>query len=120
MITPEYFMQQVEDLVCDYEQVKANTLYASTNKPESVLPRQIIFYLVRFLYRGVITLGQIGHRYGKDHATVIHGCRKVQDYCDVDKSFNSKIENYKTLIKELYMTNAFYAEACAEEIHLVN
>ena len=66
----------------------------STRKREVLEPRQIFMWLMR--NKTSISLKQIGRLCGgRDHSTVIHACRLVDDYATTDKRYAARLETIK-------------------------
>ncbi len=63
-----------------------------------VLPRQIAMYLSRKLTDA--SLLEIGEKFGgKDHSTVLHSIKKVEEKMSKEPSFTEKVEILKSRIK---------------------
>jgi chromosomal replication initiator protein len=63
-----------------------------------VLPRQMAMYLSRKLTDS--SLLEIGEKFGgKDHSTVLHSIKKVEEKMSKDPSFKETVENLKGRIK---------------------
>jgi chromosomal replication initiator protein len=66
----------------------------STRKREILEPRQIFMWLIR--NKTAISLSNIGKICGgRDHSTVIHACRKVDDYAATDRRYAARLETIK-------------------------
>ena len=65
-----------------------------TRKREVLEPRQIFMWLMR--NKTSISLKQIGRMCGgRDHSTVIHACRLVDDYAATDRRYAARLETIK-------------------------
>jgi chromosomal replication initiator protein len=63
---------------------------SSKRRPRSVaLPRQVAMYLCRRLTRA--SLPEIANAFGKTHATILHGCRSIQNRLDVEPDLRSAV-----------------------------
>lgn len=63
-----------------------------------LLPRQVAMYLTRKLTNS--SLPEIGNAFGgKDHTTVLHSCRKIEEDVQKDVRFKQTIENLLTDLK---------------------
>ena len=63
-----------------------------------VLPRQIAMYLSRKLTNA--SLLEIGDKFGgKDHSTVLHSIKKVEEKMSKEESFKDIVENLQSRIK---------------------
>ena len=75
-------------------------LKGSCRSKEIVVPRQIAMYLTRELTDA--SLPGIGKAFGgKDHTTVMHACKKIEEKLSSDKSFASLVEEITRHIKEV-------------------
>ena len=84
----------IEDIiskVCAHYNVEENAIYKKSRKKEIVQVRQVAMYLAKkHTEQSTSKIGQfIGNR---DHATVLHACKIVQNLLEVDKSFSATIK----------------------------
>ena len=81
----------IEKTVCDYFNMPINLINSKTRKREIVQARQIAMYFAKSLTKkSLATIGaKIG---GKDHATVLHACKTVNNLIDTDKRFQVYIK----------------------------
>ena len=69
--------------VSGHYQVKPSVLRSAQRSKHVVLPRQVSMYLARQLTP--LSLQQIGRFFGgRDHTTVMHACRKIEDALQTD------------------------------------
>jgi chromosomal replication initiator protein len=73
-------------------------LQSKTRKREIVQARQVAMYFSKSLTKSSLaTIGaQIG---GKDHATVLHACKTVNNLMDTDKHFKSQMDDIEKKLK---------------------
>jgi chromosomal replication initiator protein len=90
-ITPkELTIEQIRDTVCEYFKLSNDAISTKSRKLEVVQARQIAMYLSKQLTK--CSLSTIGNYIGKrDHATVLHACKKVVDLMDTDKLFRKNV-----------------------------
>ncbi len=63
---------------------------SSKRRPRSVaLPRQVAMYLCRRLTRA--SLPEIANAFGKTHATILHGCRSIQNRLTLDQHLHDDV-----------------------------
>ena len=87
IITPELIMETV----CEHFQIQPSDVCGSRRNTEIAVPRQIIMYLCRILLD--MPHKSIGSYLGKrDHSTVIHGIRKVEDEMKVNSNLKNTID----------------------------
>ncbi len=84
--------------VSTYFSIKVSDL-KSTKRIKSIIgPRQIAIYLSRKLTSG--SLVSIGEKFGgKDHATVIHSIRKIEDELKIKRELKETVEKIEARIK---------------------
>jgi chromosomal replication initiator protein len=71
-------MERIAQRVCRYFQVAPGQVRSPRRSREVMLPRQVGMYLARQLTS--LSLEQIGAYFGgRDHTTVLHACRKVEN-----------------------------------------
>ena len=87
----EVSIDYIQKVVCDYFDLPIELLKSKTRKREVVQARQIAMYFAKSMTKS--SLATIGmHCGGKDHATVLHACRTVNNLIDTDKRFRAYIE----------------------------
>lgn len=87
----EVSIDYIQKVVCDYFDMPIELLKSKTRKREVVQARQIAMYFAKSMTKS--SLATIGlHSGGKDHATVLHACRTVNNLIDTDKRFKSYID----------------------------
>ncbi len=82
----EVSIEYIQKIVCDYFDLPIELLKSKTRKREIVQARQIAMYFSKKMTKS--SLANIGlHCGGKDHATVLHACRTVNNLSETDKHF---------------------------------
>lgn len=98
----ELSINDIYDFISDYKQIPIDILNKKTRKREIVKVRQMaMFYSKLLTQESLQDIGKIiGH---KDHATVIHAC----------KTINNLIETKdKLIIKDIENLNEYFGIAC--------
>lgn len=92
----------IEDIVrhtCEYYHVKDESIYTSSRKRDIVLARQVAMYLTH-KHLPNLSLARIGQCIGsKDHSTVLHACRTIEDLIGVDKAVGLAVEGIEAKMK---------------------
>ena len=84
----ELSVEYIINIVCDYFKISADQLALNTRKHQVVQARQIAMYLAKQYSKASQTA--IGEQCGKkDHATVHHACKTVNDRLATDKQFKA-------------------------------
>ena len=86
----EISIDKIRHTVCGHFGLSIDAIQSKTRKREIVQARQIAMYFSRNLTKHALALigAEIG---GKDHATVLHACKTVEDLYDTDKAFRQHI-----------------------------
>jgi chromosomal replication initiator protein len=88
----EVSIDYIQKVVCDYFDLPIELLKSKTRKREVVQARQIAMYFAKKMTKS--SLASIGaHCGGKDHATVLHACRTVNNLQETDKQFRGYLED---------------------------
>lgn len=97
----EISIAYIQKIVCDYFDMPVELLKSKTRKREIVQARQLTMYFSKQLTKN--SLATIGAQCGnKDHATVLHACRTVNNLMDTDKRFRTYVDDLK---KKLTLAN---------------
>ena len=94
----EITIDYIQKIVCDYFSMPIDSLQSKTRKREIVQARQIAMYFSKTLTKS--SLASIGSQIGKkDHATVLHACKTVNNLIDTDKQFRYDVEEIEKRLK---------------------
>jgi chromosomal replication initiator protein len=88
----EVSIDYIQKVVSDYFEMDVATLQSKTRKRHIVQARQLaMFFAKKFTKASLASIGsQIGKR---DHATVLHACKTVDNLAETDKQFKKYIED---------------------------
>jgi chromosomal replication initiator protein len=90
-------VERIARRVGDYFRVAPNQLQTRRRSRDALLPRQVSMYLARRLTD--LSLQQVGAYFGgRDHSTVLHACRKVEQALGRDVALSGAI---RQLLAEL-------------------
>lgn len=93
----EVSIDYIQKVVCDYFNLPIELIKSKTRKREVVQARQIAMYFAKSMTKS--SLSNIGMNLGgKDHATVLHACRTVNNLMDTDKKFKGYISDIQKKI----------------------
>jgi len=93
----EVSIDYIQKVVCDYFDLPIELLKSKTRKREVVQARQIAMYFAKKMTKS--SLANIGmHCGGKDHATVLHACKTVNNLIDTDKRFRGYVSDLEKKI----------------------
>jgi len=88
----------IQKVVANYYQISQQDLKSQTRLKSIAFPRQVAMYLCRELTG--LSLPEIGRSFGgKDHTTIIHACRKLEQQLSQDSELRELIGKLKNLIQ---------------------
>jgi chromosomal replication initiator protein len=94
----ELSIDYIQKVVCSYFNVPVEMLQSSTRKREIVQARQIAMFFSKSLTKS--SLATIGSQIGdKDHATVLHACKTVNNLIETDKRFRLQLDEIEKRLK---------------------
>ncbi len=88
----EVSIDYIQKVVSDYFEMDVATLQSKTRKRHIVQARQLAMFFAKKLTKA--SLASIGSQIGKrDHATVLHACKTVDNLAETDKQFRKYIDD---------------------------
>ena len=88
----EISIDYIQKVVSDYFEMDVATLQSKTRKRHIVQARQLAMFFAKKLTKA--SLASIGSQIGKrDHATVLHACKTVNNLGETDKQFKRYIDD---------------------------
>ena len=88
----EVSIDYIQKVVSDYFQMDVETLQSKTRKRHIVQARQLAMFFAKKLTKA--SLASIGTQIGKrDHATVLHACKTVDNLSSTDKQFRKYVDD---------------------------
>ncbi len=97
-VEPRIQIQTIINAVTDYFGVKVQELQSKRRQRSIAQPRQVCMYLARRHTR--FSLEEIGgHFGGRDHTTVMHAVRTIQERCDGDAEFAGTIRSLEDKLR---------------------
>jgi len=88
----EVSIDYIQKVVSEYFQMDIATLQSKTRKRHIVQARQLAMYFAKKFTKA--SLASIGSQIGKrDHATVLHACKTVDNLSFTDKQFRKYVED---------------------------
>lgn len=90
-------IENIQKVVADFYQLRVADLLSRRRSRSIARPRQMAMYLAKELTEH--SLPEIGNAFGgRDHTTVLHGCRKIESLCESDGRLR---EEHARLTREL-------------------
>jgi chromosomal replication initiator protein len=92
-------IELVQRVVADFFRISPIDLKGKKKTKNIVVPRQIAMYLARDMTGYSLT--EIGEAFGgRDHATVIHSCDKIENQLRTDPNLEPTLQNLQRQIRE--------------------
>ena len=97
-LPPDITIEAIQTAVCVHYNIPYDLIIGETRKKGVVLARQVAMYLAKTLTKS--SLKTVGlHFGGRDHSTVIHACKSVQEKITHDVKFREELEKLSQLCK---------------------
>ncbi|WP_244504924.1 chromosomal replication initiator protein DnaA [Pelagibacterium luteolum] len=97
--TPRVRIEDILKIVARHYKVPRNEILSSRRSRDVVRPRQIAMYLAKALTSR--SLPEIGRKFGgRDHTTVLHSVRKVEQLMSQDGDLTQEIELLRRMLEE--------------------
>ena len=91
--SPDVYTQKV----ADHYNIRLTDIHSPRRSRSVARPRQVAMYLAKFITSR--SLPEIGRKFGgRDHTTVMHAVKKIEELKQEDTNFNEDIELLKRLI----------------------
>jgi chromosomal replication initiator protein len=91
-------IELVQQAVANHYQVELDSMTSQGRSRKVTLPRQIAMYLARELTN--LSLPDIGRNFGgRDHSTVLHACKKVEQIQNTDLAIKKSIMQLREAIR---------------------
>jgi chromosomal replication initiator protein len=99
--TTEISVELVQRKVCSHFKLSMEEMVGKRRPANIVFPRQIAMYLCRIMTS--LSLADIGEGFGgRDHGTVIHACKTVENAMEHDIALKRVIEVLQNVIRHAY------------------
>ncbi len=97
MYQKEITIDNIIEIVCNYLNIDHARFNSSERTREIAQARQIAMFLAKRHTKAPLT--QIGSAIGgRNHATVLHSCKTVQNMIDTDKSFRAQVDEIEKIV----------------------
>jgi chromosomal replication initiator protein len=92
-------IETIQKRVADHFQIRHSDMTSKRRPNNIAIPRQIAMYLARTLTKH--SLQEIGDAFGgRDHGTVIHACKAVDNMCEQDSSTRGSVDFLKAQLSK--------------------
>ena len=92
-------IDEIQKRVAEHFNIRLSEMYSSRRARAVARPRQIAMYLSKQLTAR--SLPEIGRKFGgRDHTTVMHAVRKVEELKSVDRAFDEDLELLRRMLED--------------------
>jgi chromosomal replication initiator protein len=89
-------VKEVVKIIASFYNLEENTIYEKTRRKEVVKPRQVIMYILRKDFN--VSYPSIGEKLGgRDHTTVIHSCKKIEEELKDNNLLEQELEQIRSM-----------------------
>ena len=91
-------IDEIQRRVSEHYNLKVSDMHSARRSRNVARPRQIAMYLAKQLTAR--SLPEIGRKFGgRDHTTVMHAVRKVDELCALDNAFSEDVELLRRMLE---------------------
>ncbi len=95
--TSEINIENIKQLVANYYNIDVSLIESKSRKQNIALARHMSIYLAKILTNNCLkTIGS--HFGGRDHSTILHSCKALEDYLSTDAKVN---DAYNQIIQQI-------------------
>jgi chromosomal replication initiator protein len=94
-------IEEIQRKTAEFYKLDIRELHSSRRARRVARPRQVAMFLARELTSR--SLPDIGRRFGgRDHTTVLHACRRIEELCKNDPVFQQEVEFLRKVLGRQY------------------
>ena len=91
-------IEEIQKRVAEHFNIRLADMHSARRSRSVARPRQVAMYLAKQLTSR--SLPEIGRKFGgRDHTTVMHAVKKVDELRDIDSSFAEDVELLKRMLE---------------------
>lgn len=92
-------IEEIQKRVAEHFNIRMSDMHSARRARAVARPRQVAMYLAKHLTTR--SLPEIGRKFGgRDHTTVMHAVRKIDELCENDLSLSEDIELLKRMLED--------------------
>ena len=91
-------IEEIQKKVADHYNIRITDMHSPRRSRSVARPRQVAMYLAKSITSR--SLPEIGRKFGgRDHTTVMHAVRKIEELKTIDSMFNDDVELLKRMLE---------------------
>ena len=87
----------ITEKVCEHYNIDSELIYGKSRKREISDARQIVMYMAKKMTQ--LSSTNIGTRLSRNHATVLHACKTIEERLSIEKVLQNDIEKIENELK---------------------
>ncbi|MBR1882885.1 MAG: chromosomal replication initiator protein DnaA [Muribaculaceae bacterium] len=99
VIKPHLTLEIIAETVANYYNIDPELIYGKSRKREISDARQLVMYLAK--NKTQMSSTNIGLRLSRNHATVLHACKQVEQRISLEKKFRAEVNSIEATLKAL-------------------
>ena len=118
-MSPTPSIRLITDVVAEYYAIRQFDMVSQRRTQAVVRPRQVAMYLARRLTPK--SLPEIGrHMGGRDHTTVLHGCRRIEELARSDDNLAAELIEIETAVMMAEAALGLFRIAPPQDIDVIS
>lgn len=90
--------EMITEVVANHYNIESEILFGKTRKREIADARQLVMYLSK--NKTQLSSTNIGVRFARNHATVLHACKQIEQRLSIDPKFKAEIAEIEDVLKK--------------------
>ena len=90
-------IDEIQKKVAEHFNIRIADMHSARRARAVARPRQIAMYLSKQLTAR--SLPEIGRKFSRDHTTVMHACKKIEELCANDRAFLEDVELLRRMLE---------------------
>ncbi|MGD9637463.1 MAG: chromosomal replication initiator protein DnaA [Alphaproteobacteria bacterium] len=89
-------IDEIQRKVAEHFNISIREMHSARRARSVARPRQVAMYLAKQLTSR--SLPEIGRKFGRDHTTIMHAIRKIEEICNSDRAFAEDVDLLRRML----------------------
>ena len=89
-------IDEIQRKVAEHFNISIREMHSARRARSVARPRQVAMYLAKQLTSR--SLPEIGRKFGRDHTTIMHAIRKIEEICNADRAFAEDVDLLRRML----------------------
>ena len=110
---PQITFELIAEKVASFYNIDTSDLYGKSRKREISDARQLLMYFAK--NEAQLSSTNIGMRLSRNHATVLHACKQIEQRLSIEKKFQEEVMAIESAIKQnVYVIIDWHSQLCLQ------